>query len=221
MCVCISKEVHDSFYTHLYSVLIQYNPPSFSPSTTSIFNYMASLLLVSCWDRECNKVMDITWLEIKLLFRNEHYYHQLPTALGQKTLEEGQTVIYCSCKITNKYASASPMPGNITFQRSLFCLFVCFLVWFFASILHVSGALKYTVYGFILLDVYSHTIPHTRRCVSAFVYLCVTVCTFTQGYVHMPFCQRRRVYPSFSVHFLEIMTAISSSQWLMTGRTNR
>lgn len=67
----------------------------------------------------------------------------------------------------------------------------------------------------------TYTLTHTNRSASALI--CSNASSAharSQTCTRLPVTKRRWVYPSLPVHFLEIMTAISSSQWLMTGRTN-
>lgn len=93
--------------------------------------------------------------------------------------------------ITDKYASPSPLPDNITIERSLFCLFVFFLLRCFACILHVHVFVCMSVVHYSILNTYfficawcaqpySHT--HACRCVSSFVCLycmCMSVYIYT------------------------------------------
>lgn len=107
------------------------------------------------------------------------------------------------------------------------CLFsgqTCHLRVMFVCV-HTSSALQHSVYirCFYYLCLMCTAIQY-HTCMQVGLSLCVLMCVHIHIlYVHMALCHREKggVYPSFPVHFLEIMTAISSSQWLMTGRTNR
>lgn len=167
---------------------------SFSTSRKFI-NYVACLFLASRLDTAHGMLMDLTWVEMKVFSSRLSISNLQPQrACRRMTLAMWQTVISFS-------------------STSCFYILKTFIFIFFVGI---SGLFWHKP---CVMCSFSVTHTHTQVCVRCRFMLYTSA--NSNALAHLLVRGRRWVYPSRAVHFLEIMTAISSSQWLMTGRTNR
>lgn len=144
-------------------------------------------------------------------FNSTSKFHTLTCTCAHTLYTHTHTVLYSHFQISSDkitHENSLFWGSHISVYKNLHFTCTCLCVY---NVLHYS--ILYTHFFLSVLYVHSHTIAHMHAGVSLLLYASMCLeCARSHTCTCLFVRERRWVYPSFPVHFLEIMTAISSSQ---------